>query len=793
MTYTNLHCHSEYSLDGLSSAEKIVNRCKQLNMSACAITDHGTLSGVIDFISACQKNNIKPILGNELYISSDSATIRTNENRKLHHLVVMAKNKDGWFNLIKATSRSNDKDVYYYRPRLDYDLLKQYSKNLIGISGHPGSLLFNTLFKSMEVYDKTDLTEIESYLVDNPIQAGIKVVEFYKTLFDDFFIEINLFDKDKSPALIIAARILREIGRLTNTKCIAICDSHYANPEDVDDHRIIICSMLRTTLKKVQKQMDEDEFGLACFFKSNKHYIATPEELLSNGITQEELDNTNYVASLCENYNIFNKPILPHFSDNENESLLELCRKGYQEKKQPNWNPEIYGNRVKYELDFIQRFNLAGYFLIVQDYVNFAKKQGILVGPGRGCLTNTNILTTKGTKDISEIQIGDYVFSDDGNPHIVENTFKYRCKEDLLQIKTYCGDNNLLTLTKDHKVLVNRAIKHQYSSKRSEECIKHSKKWQEPTDDLEWIQSKDLKVGDWLFTPFTISSGKQIFHRKLNQGFLHQIKEIKSIPYDGFVYDIQVENKHNYLTTSGIVHNSCGASLVAYLISITEIDPIPPDLFFERFLNPGRYTKDNIEYPDIDMDFPSDFRDRVIQYIVRKYGKNCVSQIATFGRLLGAGALKEVLRVHDVCSFEEMNRITKHWPQEAEIVDELEKMEQYSIIRWILENDPEKVQDYCQLKDGKLVGDYAQYFEQAIRLEGVIKTQGKHAAGIIIAPHDLNDYCPMIYDKNSDDKIAGFDMHGMQKLGYIKFDILGVTALDKLMMIQKLIQERHQK
>lgn len=619
MTYTNLHCHSYYSIDGLSSPEKIIKRCQDLNMNACAITDHGTLSGVVEFIEAANKAKIKPILGVELYLCNH-ATERTPENRKLHHAVVLAKNLEGWKNLIKATSRSNDKDVYYYRPRLDYELLKNYSKNLIAISGHPGSALFNCLFKTMDMYDSNDITYIESCLVDNPLEAGKKVIELYKSIFDDFFIEVNMFDSSNSPALIVAAKILRELGQLTNTKCVAICDSHYANPDDVDDHRVIICSMLKTTLRKVQKQMDADEFGLGCFFRSDKHYIPEGSELLKCGNTQEELDNTNYVASICETYTIFNKPVLPKFANNENELLLNLCRKGYVKKKKDAWNVEEYGNRVKYELDFIQKFDLAGYFLIVQDYVNFAKQQNVLVGPARG---------------------------------------------------------------------------------------------------------------------------------------------------------------------------SCAASLVSYLIGITEIDPIPPKLFFERFLNPGRYTKDNIEYPDIDMDFPSQFREKVIEYITEKYGRDCVSPIATYGRLLGPGALKEVLRVHEVCSFEEMNRITKHWPQEAEITDELEKMEQYSIIRWILENQPEKVQDYCRLEDGKLVGDYAQYFEQAIRLEGVIKTQGKHAAGLVIAPHKLSDYCPMIYDKGSEDKIAGLDMHGLQKLGYIKFDILGLACLDKLMMIRRLIGERY--
>lgn len=269
-----------------------------------------------------------------------------------------------------------------------------------------------------------------------------------------------------------------------------------------------------------------------------------------------------------------------------------------------------------------------------------------------------------------------------------------------------------------------------------------------------------------------------------------KLKKKTIIHYNGKVNDLTISNSYSYNVEGLAVHNSVGGSLVAYLLGITEVDPIPIGLMFVRFLNKGRLSKTNIEYPDIDLDFPSKVREEIIEYITQKYGENQVCQIATFGRLLGAGALKEVLRIHEVCSFEEMNNITKNFPNEAEIMEFLEDMEHKSIIQWILENEPDLVKDYCRLEDGKLIGDYAQYFEQAIRIEGTIKTQGKHAAGIVIAPHNLNDYCPMIYDKNSDKKIAGMDMESLKKLGYIKFDILGLSILDKLMYVNKLIERK---
>lgn len=471
MNYTPVHLHSYYSLDGLNSPEQIAKRCKELGITKCALTDHGNIAGAVEFVADMKKCGIDPILGVELYIANQDATIKTQENRKLHHLVVLAKNINGWYNLIKLVSRSNDKDVYYYRPRVDYNILSQgYTKNLIGISGHPGSLLFNVLFKSMDVYDKTDICEIESFLVDNPIDAGIKIVEFYKSLFADFFIEINLFDSEKSPALIVAAKLLREVGLKTNTKCIAITDSHYTKPEDADDQRLIICSMLKTTYKKVKSQMDDNEFGLSCFFKSNKHYIPSCDELLEFGNTVEEIENTNYLGSLCEKYDIIKQPSLPKFSDNEDELLIQLCREGYKKRYKNTWDKKVYGERVKEELSLITEFGLSGYFLIVQDYVNFAKNKGYLVGCGRGCFTpDSRINMSDGTfKPINLINIGDKIIDAFGKEQTVLNCLEYKIEEDILELEFENG--KIIRCTKDHEFLTkNRGwIEAQYLNNNDE-------------------------------------------------------------------------------------------------------------------------------------------------------------------------------------------------------------------------------------------------------------------------------------------------------------------------------------
>tara|TARA_B100001778_G_scaffold334954_1_gene349586 strand:- start:3629 stop:5251 length:1623 start_codon:yes stop_codon:yes gene_type:complete len=235
---------------------------------------------------------------------------------------------------------------------------------------------------------------------------------------------------------------------------------------------------------------------------------------------------------------------------------------------------------------------------------------------------------------------------------------------------------------------------------------------------------------------------------------------------------------------------SAAGCLISYLIGITEIDPIEYDLLFERFYNAGRNTEDHISLPDIDMDVPGGKRDEIIQYLKDKYGNNNVSQMLTFGRLQGRSALKEVLRVNSACGFSEMNEITKYIPDEAAISDQLAEMdeEDRSIIRWALINHPDDLRDYCYVgDDGRLNGDFAQYFQQAIDIEGTFKTQGKHAAGVVISADDLNKVCPMVNPKSGTEKIAGLEMADLEALGHVKFDVLGINLLDKLMMIKELV------
>ena len=601
MNFVSCHTHSMHSLlDGLSKSSEIINRCVELGYNACALTDHGNIAGSVQFVKKCEEKNIKPILGMEAYVTENDATVKEKTNL-VSHQVILAKNYTGWLKLIQLVSRSNDKDVFYYKPRIDINIIREIcDDNLISFSGHPGSTL------SLRIENMSDA---ENY------------VYLMKDIFgpDNFFIEIQTIDPDSFPGTIRLVSRLRELAKITNTKTIATGDSHYVYQKDATDHRVLLCSSLQTTLKDIKNKKD---VPLEAFFKSNCFHIPSIDELLKWGNTEEEINNTQTLADMCEKYTITGPPRLPKFDCpngmTENEYLRQLCREGWKNKKRPEWNVEEYSDRVKSELKVIEKAGLAGYFLIVQDYVNWAKNQGWLISPGRG---------------------------------------------------------------------------------------------------------------------------------------------------------------------------SASGSIVSYLLNITTIDPIKYNLLFSRFYNESRNTKTNVSLPDIDIDFPVFKRKYVIEYLKNKYGHDRVCQMATFGRLQGRGALKEVLRVNNVCDFEQMNLITKNIPQEAEISDKLEESGETSTIKWTLHNDPKSLADWCKMnEDESLSGEYADFFAQAIRLEGTYKSQGKHAAGVVVSAEPLDKICPMINDKNSDGKIAGLSMIDLESIGCVKFDILGVVVLDKLMGANNLLK-----
>jgi DNA polymerase-3 subunit alpha len=563
-----------------------------------------------------KKAGIKPILGCELYICDQDSTIKDTSNRNLSHFLVLAKNLQGWKSLVSLVSASNSPDFFYHRPRLNLERLRAYSEgNLIGICGHLGSVLADKILDS------------NNSLISDYLNAGIKCVENLHSIFgkENVFLEAQLIDKDNLPAQEILTKAVREIAKSTKTKMIATPDAHYSRREDAVDQRILLCNNLKTTLPDISRKISNNEdVPMGCFFLSDNYHIPSYDEM-KDIHTQEELDNTNFVADMVEEYDILSKPKLPPFpcpkGHDPDTYLRQLCRDGWREKiadKVSKEDQEKYVERIKYELEILQGAGLSSYFLIVQDLLRYVRSKDWLPSPGRG---------------------------------------------------------------------------------------------------------------------------------------------------------------------------SAAGCLVSYLIGITGIDPIPYNLIFERFFNPARAAS----MPDIDIDVPINAREEVIQYIKDKYGKEKVSQMITFNTMKGRGALKDVIRVYGNVSFEEMNRITKHIPDEAKIADELQEMKEEtgeaSIIRWALENNSEKLKEWCYIdENNELQGPLAKRFEQAIRLEGTKSNQSKHAAGVAISSDALSDTCPMVYDSKNGQLIAGMEMQDLEALGVIKLDVLGIALLDKVMCIRDLLK-----
>lgn len=623
MNYIPLHVHSHYSLlDGLSKPKQIAERCAEIEVSACALTDHGNIAGSVQFYKAMKDKNIKPILGCEIYICNDDPKIREKSNAKLSHFIVLAKNFKGWKNLIRLISESNHPDYFYHRPRLNLDKLGEIADgNLIGITGHLGSTLANIVTQNDTISDDWE-------------NNGLAHVRSLQNIFgkDNLFLESQLIDKDNIPLQEHLTNCVRKLGKISNTKVICTPDAHYCRKEDAVDQRILLCNNMKTTLSEVNRrlQSDDEDVGMSCFFTSDNFHIPSQEEIRLIH-SQEEIENTNLVASLCEEYDILSKPILPPFEypkqfPSDDEYVRQLCRDGWRKlllNKLSKEDETTYADRIKYELGVLQGAGLSSYFLIVQDIVNFVRNSSWLPGPGRG---------------------------------------------------------------------------------------------------------------------------------------------------------------------------SAAGCLVSYLLGITSIDPIKYNLMFDRFYNAGRNTKDRVSMPDIDVDVPIDKRENIINYIKSKYGSDKVSQMITFNTMKGRGALKDVLRAYGNTSFEEMNKITKFIPDEAKIADELQEMkEEYgeaSIIRWALENNHDDLKEWCFINDnGDLDGPLAKRFEQAIRLEGTKSNQSKHAAGIVISAENLNDVCPMVYDTKNKQLIAGMEMQDLEAIGIIKFDILGVAMLDKIMDISQTLED----
>lgn len=581
MEFVHLHNHTEYSLlDGVNKIPHLVLKAKKENMKALAITDHGNLFGAIEFYNECLKEGIKPIIGMETYI----AVGKRNE-RKPHptisessfHLTLLAMDLTGYHNLLKLASYAY-LEGFYYRPRIDKELLDKYNKGLVVLSG-------------------CQKGEINYYLKIGDFESAKKALFEYLDILgkENFFLEImkiGLENEDKINSQII------KLAKDNGIKLVATNDCHYLSKEDYYLHDILLCIQTNKKITDTKRLKFESK---ELYFKSKEEMFSLfreIEEALKN--TWEIAERaTLYLDTSGKNFHLpkFQKPT--EF-DSNHQYLVYLAKEGLKNLKEKNLEiKNKWGNyltRLEYELSLIEKIGFTDYFLIVKDIIDFAKKEKIPVGPGRG---------------------------------------------------------------------------------------------------------------------------------------------------------------------------SAVGSLVLYSLGITNIDPLKYGLMFERFINPERITM-----PDIDIDFSDEERDKVIDYIKKKYGEENVAQIITFGRMMARAAIRDIGRVMGI-PLAEVDAIAKTLTINVPLAEAYEKISEF---RELIDSKPE----------------YKKLYENALRLEGVARHASIHASGIVIAPGNLMDYVPL-YKTTENDICTQYDMDSLAAVGLLKMDILGLKTLRVIEETYRLVIESGKK
>ncbi len=576
--FVHLHVHSHYSLlDGLIKIDDLIKRAQEYNMEAVALTDHGVMYGAVEFFQKARAAGIKPIIGVEAYLVANR--FKKDRSQARYHLVLLAKNNTGYHNLLKLTTKAH-LEGYYYKPRIDWEILEKYKEGLIALSACLQG-------------------EVPQTFLQQGLGAAKKVVQKYLSLFgDDFYLEVqrhpNLPRQDE------ANKGVLQLGKELGVPVVATNDAHYLDPEDEEAQDVLLCLQLK------KKKKDKDRMsmvGIDSSFRSPQKMAEVFYDL------PEVLTNTLEVAKKCEVEIELGHYHLPKFEvpsgKSDWEHLRDLCQQGLKERypqyfssisldKEAQKKKEEIQQRLDYELEVIKKTGFASYFLIVQDFVLWAKSQKIVVGPGRG---------------------------------------------------------------------------------------------------------------------------------------------------------------------------SAAGSLVAYLLRITNIDPLAYDLMFERFLNPER-----ISMPDIDLDFADARRDEVIRYVEHKYGRNRVAQIITFGTMAARAAVRDAGRVLDY-SYNYCDKLAKMIPMFTSLGKALEEVEELK-------------QAYQNEEDAKKILD------TALKLEGVARHASTHACAVLITKNPLDDDVPLQYASSGDKTIVSqFSMKPVEALGLLKMDFLGLRNLTIIENALKIIKK----
>ncbi|WP_282926762.1 DNA polymerase III subunit alpha, partial [Helcococcus kunzii] len=433
--FTHLHLHTEYSLlDGFCRIDKVLDRCEQYNMKSVAITDHGVMFGVIEFYKKAKARGIKPIIGCEVYVTPGDYKSKTTDDKKRYHLILLAENWNGYQNLIKLVSEAHI-NGFYYKPRVDKNLLRKHSDGLICLSA----------CLSGEVQD---FLRVDDY--DSAKNAALE----YRDIFgkDNFFLELQdhgLMEQKKVNIF------LKKLSKELSIPLVATNDAHYTDQDDAKTHDVLLCIGTGATVNQDKRMR----------FPNNQFYFKSQEEM--NELfkdSPEALANTQVIAERCNVDFVFHEMHLPHFEINQNhaEYLKEMTLKGINTKYE-TVSSEIL-ERTKFELDMIERMGFTDYFLIVSDFIDYAKKNGIPVGPGRGSAAGSIVSYALGITGIDPIKY-DLLFERFLNPERVsmpdiDIDFCYERRDEVIEyVKSKYGEDKVAQIVTFGTMAARNAIR----------------------------------------------------------------------------------------------------------------------------------------------------------------------------------------------------------------------------------------------------------------------------------------------------------------------------------------------
>jgi DNA polymerase III alpha subunit len=489
--FVHLHSHTDFSLlDGAIKIKPLAKRAQEIGARAVAITDHGNMFGALSFYNTMKYSGIKPIIGIEAYLSKSRMTDRgdtTTGERGRNHIILLAKNLQGYQNLIKLTSFSYT-EGFYYKPCIDKEFLAQHAEGLVCLSaclsGVPSSLLLT---------DKFD-------------EAARRALEF-EDMFGkgNYYLEIQNHQLEEEVGTVIPG--MRELSKKTGIPLVATNDCHYLMKEDWRAHDIHVCigaGKVHTETRRVKYQPEQ-------------FFFRTPQEMwmLFGKEMPEALLNTVAIAEMCDLELPFGQNHLPVYRVPEGFTtdtyFAKVAQDGLEErwaaiknKSDRKFDYDDYRARLEREIQVITNMGFPGYFLIVWDFIKYARTSNIPVGPGRGCLEGSVpiVMEDGTTKPISQVKIGDKVRSHTGRSLNVSYLHRYPANETLVKLKCFYGESSGVTLTKDHKILAERGVRpKKWLRDLADSTREATRQWEAPTGNLEWLPAGELTAGDWVFVP----------------------------------------------------------------------------------------------------------------------------------------------------------------------------------------------------------------------------------------------------------------------------------------------------